>query len=204
MLPLQTSLCSGSPQFPCVFSLSISPHFLRHRANCSSYILSFTGDRTKISVDKSFAIAWYLEHPASIGYLHITSGDDVEVPLDFHPGFLDRPEDMALHKWGYKLSREFARRMPSYRGEVLGGHPDFPPNSKLVAKAHDGPVPISEPDFDHTEEDEKAVEDYVRQTVATTWHSVCFPFVRLMTPLIACQHLDWSVCDEEPRAGWSC
>ncbi|KAI0759054.1 alcohol oxidase-like protein [Fomes fomentarius] len=132
----------------------------------------FTGDRTKISVDKSFAIAWYLEHPASIGYLHITSGDDIEVPLDFHPGFLDRPEDMALHKWGYKLSREFARRMPSYRGEVSGGHPDFPPNSKLVATAHDGPVPISEPDFEYTEEDEKVIEDYVRRTVATTWHSI--------------------------------
>ena len=47
------------------------------------------GDRTKISVDKCFSIGWFLYHPSSIGYLHITS-DDVEAPLDFHPGYLDK------------------------------------------------------------------------------------------------------------------
>lgn len=80
---------------------------------------------------------------------------------------------MALHKWGYKLSREFARRMPSYRGEVVGGHPNFPPNSKLLGRARDGPVPISEAGFEYTEEDDKAIEEYVRQAVATAWHGVC-------------------------------
>lgn len=79
---------------------------------------------------------------------------------------------MALHKWGYKMSREYARRMPSYRGEVVGGHPKFPPNSKMAARVHTGPFPVSEPDFVYTEEDEKAVEDYIRQVVATAWHSV--------------------------------
>ena len=53
-------------------------------------LLSFTGDRSKTPVDKSYSIAWYVEHPASIGHLHITSGKDVEAPLDFHPGYLDR------------------------------------------------------------------------------------------------------------------
>ncbi|KAI0759053.1 alcohol oxidase-like protein [Fomes fomentarius] len=132
----------------------------------------FTGDRTRIPVDKSFSIAWYIEHPASIGRLHITSRDDLEAPLDFHPGYLDKPEDMALHKWGYKLSREFARRMPSYRGEVVGGHPNFPRNSKLLGRAREGPVPISEADFEYTEEDDKAIEEYVRQVVATAWHGL--------------------------------
>ena len=47
------------------------------------------GDRTKISVDKCFSISWFLYHPSSVGYLHITS-DDVEAPLDFHPGYLDK------------------------------------------------------------------------------------------------------------------
>ncbi|KAI0744641.1 alcohol oxidase-like protein [Earliella scabrosa] len=131
----------------------------------------FMGDRTKISVDKCFSIGWFLYHPSSIGYLHIT-GDDVEAPLDFHPGYLDNPDDLALHKWGYKLTREFARRMPSYRGEVVGGHPIFPADSKLQPRAHDGPVSVSEPDLVYSEEDEKAVEDYVRRVVATAWHSL--------------------------------
>ncbi|KAI0773655.1 alcohol oxidase-like protein [Fomes fomentarius] len=132
----------------------------------------FVGDRSKNPVEKSFNVVWFLMHPASIGHLHITSGENVEAPPDFHPGYLDRPEDMALHKWGYKVSREFARRMPSYRGEVVGGHPRFSPNSKLVARAHDGPVPITEPDFEYTEEDEKAIEEYIREVVTTVWHSL--------------------------------
>ena len=80
---------------------------------------------------------------------------------------------MALHKWGYKLSREFARRMPSYRGEVIGGHPNFPKGSKAAPRLADGPVPITEPDIVYTAQDEKALEDYIRQTVSTAWHSVC-------------------------------
>ena len=62
--------------------------------------------------------------------------------------------------------------MPSYRGEVVAGHPVFPADSKLQPRAHDGPVPVSEPDLVYSEEDEKAVEDYVRRVVATAWHSV--------------------------------
>ena len=62
--------------------------------------------------------------------------------------------------------------MPSYRGEVVDGHPVFPPDSKLHPRAHDGPVPVSEPDLVYSEEDEKAIEDYVREVVRTAWHSV--------------------------------
>ena len=79
---------------------------------------------------------------------------------------------MALHKWGYKLSREFARRMPSYRGEVAGCHPAFSETSQLHPKQRAGPVSIDEADFKYTDEDEKAIEDYVRKTVGTAWHSV--------------------------------
>ena len=81
---------------------------------------------------------------------------------------------MALHKWGYKLSREFARRMPSYRGEVVSDHPVFSQSSKLFAQLHPGPVPITEPDFELTDEDERIIEEYVRQNVHTAWHSVRF------------------------------
>ncbi|KAI0712761.1 alcohol oxidase-like protein [Cerioporus squamosus] len=132
----------------------------------------YQGDRSKVPVDKAFSIGWFLYHPVVIGKLHITSGEDVDAPLDFYTGYLDDPADMALHKWGYKLSREFARRMPSYRGEVIGGHPNFSEGSKAVARLHDRPVPVSEPDIEYTAEDEKALEDYVRQTVSTAWHAL--------------------------------
>ncbi len=81
---------------------------------------------------------------------------------------------MALHKWGYKLSREYARRMPSYRGEVLGTgiHPSFALSSPLVARAQDGPVPVDEPEFVYSEEDERALEEWIRANVSTAWHSV--------------------------------
>ncbi|KAM5537387.1 hypothetical protein V8D89_008906 [Ganoderma adspersum] len=132
----------------------------------------YLGDRSQAPVNKSYAVGWYLQHPTSIGRLHITSHDDVEAPLDFHPGYLDSPEDMAVHKWGYKMSREFARRMPSYRGEVVGGHPAFSAKSQAVPRLHGGPVPISAPKFEYTDEDEKAIEDYIRQAVRTAWHSL--------------------------------
>ncbi len=81
---------------------------------------------------------------------------------------------MALHKWGYKLSREYARRMPSYRGEVLGTgiHPSFAPSSLLATRERDGPVPVDEPEFVYSVEDERVLEEWIRANVSTAWHSV--------------------------------
>ncbi|KAI0369247.1 alcohol oxidase-like protein [Pilatotrama ljubarskyi] len=132
----------------------------------------FLGDRSKVSVDKCFSVGWYLQHPVSIGNVHITSKDDVESPLDFHPGFVDAVEDMAAHKWGYKRAREFARRLPSYRGEIAACHPAFAPMSKAAVGKRTTPVPVTEPDLEYTPEDDKALEEYIRQTVGTTWHSM--------------------------------
>ena len=93
--------------------------------------------------------------------------------------------------------------MPSYRGEVVGGHPIFPPDSKLQPRAHDGPVPVSEPDLVYSEEDEKAIEDYIRQAVRTAWHSVCFCLHLVIALASAYAPLARNVCDEEPREGRS-
>ncbi|KAI0643099.1 alcohol oxidase-like protein [Trametes meyenii] len=130
-----------------------------------------TGDRSKAFGGKYYSIGWYLQHPTSIGYTHITSADDPESPLDFHPGYLDR-RDMALHKWGYKRTREYARRLKSYRGEVAARHPAFSSASKVAVGARDGPVRVLAPDLEYSAEDEKALEDYIRQAVATAWHSL--------------------------------
>jgi alcohol oxidase len=59
--------------------------------------------------------------------------------------------DMAPMVWGYIKSRETARRMGSYAGEVTGMHPQFAYNSAARAydldlattKAYAGPNHIS-------------------------------------------------------------
>ncbi|KAL7280632.1 hypothetical protein ACG7TL_005570 [Trametes sanguinea] len=131
-----------------------------------------TGDRPDVANGKYFSVAWYLEHPTSTGYVHATSADNVNAPADFHPGYLDTPADMALHKWGYKRSRELARRMSSYRGEVASRHPSFNPAGEAAAGPKHGPVPALAPDILYSAEDERALEDYVKKNVATAWHSL--------------------------------
>ncbi|KAI8986150.1 alcohol oxidase-like protein [Trametes punicea] len=131
-----------------------------------------TGDRPNVRGGKYFSIIWYLQHPTSTGYVHATSAHDVDASADFHPGYLDKPEDMALHKWAYKRTREFARRMASYRGEVAEAHPAFDPAGKAAAGKKSGPVSILDPDLKYTQEDERALEEFVRKAVTTAWHSL--------------------------------
>ncbi|KAI0354317.1 alcohol oxidase-like protein [Trametes cingulata] len=132
----------------------------------------FLGDRAKVSIDRSFSVGWYIQHPVSLGYVHIKSKDDTQAPLDFHAGYLDAPEDMALHKWGYKRTREFARRLPSYRGEVVASHPAFAPTSQAAVGRRSGPVSVTAPNIEYTAEDEEILEKHIREAVTTSWHSL--------------------------------
>lgn len=70
---------------------------------------------------------------------------------------------MAILKFGYKLSREFARRMPCYEGEYVPNHPVFAENSDALCKSGIKPVPADAPRLKYTAEDDKAVEDYIRK-----------------------------------------
>ncbi|KAI0655480.1 alcohol oxidase-like protein [Cubamyces menziesii] len=128
------------------------------------------GERPPTPGKKYFCIGSYLQHPASVGYVHATSANDVEAPLDFHPGYLDSPADVAVFKWAYKRSREFARRLPSYRGELATHHPAFPSGSAVAVGERSGPVAILEPDLEYSDEDDKALEEYIRQVASTCWH----------------------------------
>jgi alcohol oxidase len=73
------------------------------------------------------------------------------------------PEDMAVMKFGYKLSREFARRMPCYEGEFVAAHPEFPEGSEAVVHASAKPVPVNAPRINYTAEDDKAIEAHIRK-----------------------------------------
>ena len=69
-----------------------------------------------------FSMFHFLEYPFSRGETHITSSDPYAAP-NFDAGFMNDERDMAPMVWGYIKSRETARRMEAYAGEVTGMHP---------------------------------------------------------------------------------
>ncbi|KZT03299.1 GMC oxidoreductase [Laetiporus sulphureus 93-53] len=135
-------------------------------------ISMFVGDPSTVPVGKYMSMSYFLEYPASIGYVHITSGEDVAASPDFDPRYLSRREDLVALRWGYKHGREFARRMPFYRGEYVPGHPAFPEGSRASCLAEALPVDVSESSIEYTREDDEAIDNYTRKVVATAWHSL--------------------------------
>ena len=81
--------------------------------------------------------------------------------------------DLKKHVWAYKLAREIMRRMPIFRGELKGNHPDFPEGSKAaVVERADGPIAKGDSRIEYTKEDDAILEQKIRETVSTTWHSL--------------------------------
>ncbi|KAK2784411.1 hypothetical protein FQN52_008992 [Onygenales sp. PD_12] len=120
-----------------------------------------------------FSVIPYTPYPYSRGTIHITGKSVADVP-DFDSGFFNHPADAQKLVWGYKKQREIARRMDHYQGPDKLGHPTFPAGSKAsfevvdaASKAQGYPVPI-----EYSEEDNKAIEKFVRENVTTTWHSI--------------------------------
>ena len=158
-----------------------------------------------------FTMFHFLEYPFSRGFTHITSPDPYAVP-DFDAGFMNDERDMVPMVWGYIKSRETARRMDAYAGEVTNMHPFFGFDSPVKALDMDLPTtnqyalpgnltagiqhgswtqPLAEADkradikatvssnrsdvredLKYSNEDIKAVEEWVKRHVETTWHSL--------------------------------
>ncbi|KAF7316772.1 GMC-OxRdtase-N domain-containing protein [Mycena chlorophos] len=138
---------------------------------CFGPMAGYTGGNPEARGHEHFGMVYYIQYPASIGRVHIQSPDP-HAPLAFEPGYLDKPEDVALLRWSYKWTREVARRMDSYRGEFAADHPQFPPSSAAICRNADGPVPISAPDLKYTSEDDAAIDKFHRARVGTAWHSL--------------------------------
>ena len=124
----------------------------------------------------------FTAYPYSRGSIHITGRDPFSQP-DFDAGFLSRPVDVQGHIWAYKRNREIARRLSFYRGELSLGHPSFPKGSKAAVE----PVPGDEcpdhrelngsggtglPNIEYSKADDAAIEQWIRENVNTTWHSL--------------------------------
>ncbi|TCD66633.1 hypothetical protein EIP91_001100 [Steccherinum ochraceum] len=121
---------------------------------------------------KFYGVGYFLNHPSSIGHVHITSGKDPLAPPDFDTGYLEHEEDMELHVFAYKLCREFTRRMACFRGEYPPTHPKFSKTSLAAINEEPTPVALDAPDITYTEEDNNAIRNYVRERVGTTWHAL--------------------------------
>ena len=88
-----------------------------------------------------------------------------------------RSVDIGVLRWGYKRMREIMRRMKMYRGEVPRGHPPFPQGSPAECKAAEGPVDTDAPDIVYSKEDNDIIDQFHRDNVSTSWHSVRNPCV---------------------------
>jgi alcohol oxidase len=114
-------------------------------------------------------------YPYSRGSIHITGPSPADRP-EFNTGWLDDEGgvDIKKHVWAYKVTRDMWRRMPIFRGELATDHPRFPEGSKAaIVEVADGPLEKEDgPRMQYTEDDDKAIEQKVREVVSTTWHSL--------------------------------
>lgn len=120
------------------------------------------------------SMANWTTYPYSRGHIHIT-GPNVGDLVDFDVGYLKDANDIDVkkHVWAYKLQREMWRRMSIFRGELASSHPRFASGSKAaVIEKADGPVAEEGQRIQYSQEDDKAIEQKIREIVTTTWHSL--------------------------------
>jgi alcohol oxidase len=73
--------------------------------------------------------------------------------------------DVKPLMWAYKFSREIVLRMPHFRGEPPTLHPAFAPGGTAAIVEHaEGPVRFDAPRIVYSDEDEAALEVFVRAT----------------------------------------
>jgi choline dehydrogenase-like flavoprotein len=115
----------------------------------------------------------YTAYPYSRGSIHIT-GPSLDDPLDFDVGFFTDADDIDLKKqiWAYKHQREIVRRTNYYRGELPEGHPKFHEGSQAACSLSEGKGKSPVRNIEYTAEDEAAIEQFLRENINTTWHSL--------------------------------
>lgn len=137
---------------------------------------TFLGDHSMLPPKNRYCMIGQFDmHRRSRGHVHITSDDPFSAP-DFQANYLKDPSDLAPHVWAYKKLREVTRRMKSYHGELAPLAPKFSETSdakclnpeEAQAQYKAGNIK----DIKYTKEDDAAIEDWVRQNIGTTWHSM--------------------------------
>ena len=131
---------------------------------------AWLADPSLVEPGQYITMGTYTAYPYSRGSIHITDKENVIDGYEFDTGFLSHPSDLKKQLWAYKMSREVARRLPYYNGELELGHPKFPEGSKaaLASAAGTGEVKA----IQYSKEDDAAIEDWIRGNLNTTWHSL--------------------------------
>lgn len=113
-------------------------------------------------------------YPYSRGHIHIT-GPEVGDPLDFNVGYFsdEGDVDIKMQMWAYKKAREIMRRTAMYRGELALTHPPFPAYSKAACVTFEEERDLSSvKDLEYSPEDDMILEQFLRENINTTWHSL--------------------------------
>ncbi|KAJ7749671.1 GMC oxidoreductase-domain-containing protein [Mycena metata] len=79
--------------------------------------------------------------------------------------------NLLVLRWSYKWSRELARRMTTYRGEYIAGHPKFP-GSQAECREAKGPVEISAAAIQYSAADNEAIDEFHRANAGMGWHAL--------------------------------
>jgi len=163
-----------------------------------SIVSAAYADHSLLPPGKYITMFQYLEYPASRGKIHISSPNPYIEPT-FDSGFMNDKADFAPIRWSYKKTREIARRMDAFRGELTSHHPHFHPASPAATQDIDIETAKSilpnaftvgihmgtwhkpglkydakkvHTDIKYTAEDDKAIDDWIADHVETTWHSL--------------------------------
>ncbi|RYP75326.1 hypothetical protein DL771_002422 [Monosporascus sp. 5C6A] len=132
----------------------------------------FLGDPASVPPGQYASMVPYSAYPYSRGTMHIT-GPSLDDPLDFEPGFFNDVHDIDVKTqiWTYKKQREIMRRTAMYRGEVGAGHPRFAADSPAACIETDTALENVR-DIEYSAEDDAAIEQWLRENIDTTWHSL--------------------------------
>lgn len=130
---------------------------------------AFLADPSLVEPGQYITMGTYTAYPFSRGSIHITDKENVIDGYSFDAGFLNHPADLKKQLWAYKLQREIARRLPYFKGELELGHPKFAPGSAATLS---GPLEGEIKNIEYSKEDDEAIEDWIRENLNTTWHSV--------------------------------
>ncbi|KAJ7482497.1 hypothetical protein FB451DRAFT_1393840 [Mycena latifolia] len=130
----------------------------------------YFGSNPSSAVRPSFTMIYITTYPVALGRVHIQSCYSF-TPLQVNSGILSSREDLVVHRWADKWSRELARRMDGYRGESVLDHPVFPAGSQATCQEASGPVDITAPDIVYSEADDDA-DTFHRGNINMAWHAV--------------------------------
>ncbi|KAH7002649.1 GMC oxidoreductase-domain-containing protein [Ilyonectria destructans] len=169
--PIEADITALGPEFQATWDRDFK-HTLDKPLMLMGLMSFFLGDHSAIPAGQYVTVFNVTAYPYSRGHIHIT-GPELSDPLDFDVGFFTDVHDVDLKTqiWAYKKQREIMRRTAIYRGELALGHPRFPDGSAAACIETDAPLRDVQ-DLQYSSEDNDAIEQWLREKISTTWHSL--------------------------------